>query len=443
MPLFTKKKHTLKGLTGTFAFCVVAATGIFLTGLPAEIQGAIYPYWRTPAPQAAFTRVHWVKMPQSPFIEVGRNPDGSMDINRLVFAHRQAGITPAQEQTLILQLRPLAPILMGVEDPAFERELITQAQLADQQLKTSYPQAYRKLEAMLPGLPPEPPADWTQDKGWVSSFLTWRLLPRYADPTSHIFPEPGDPTLPEATASLEASVAQTGLRALHVPLETWVAPSLIKSLATNLVLANDELRTQTGWPGAVLGLGGRVELTVADPLIANANGTTLSNMRHRVEVVCVFPSIMHEWLHALDYTLPSKVLTSPVGAMTLTGQSGPLRRVELPDAYRAWQALNTQIEQGAPNWIEERKRRAIEKRSVYWIMTQEAVAFAFQAQAGVHWMANPTYNLVDSQAESAGIGMSASETHQLSPTWRATFAALAPLGLSRPLPLQAKTVASN
>lgn len=96
---------------------------------------------------------------------------------------------------------------------------------------------------------------------------------------------------------LKEAVTQTGLSSLRVPLSMWTDAGLLDTVAHDLIQANHELQTITGWQGPVLGLNGRVSLHLGEPYdvaVATTSVTGGTLIASRMD------SYAHEFGHAIE-----------------------------------------------------------------------------------------------------------------------------------------------
>jgi hypothetical protein len=126
-------------------------------------------------------------------------------------------------------------------------------------------------------------------------------------------------TLPDTVAAarteVQAALADTGLRSVRYPVQLPVNRQTLHALAGWIRTANEGLKGQTGWQGAVLGLKGRLDLVLASAPVANRAGITSpvlvvpgeNGEPTRVAMLNVvlcedsLNTFAHEWTHALDY----------------------------------------------------------------------------------------------------------------------------------------------
>lgn len=100
-----------------------------------------------------------------------------------------------------------------------------------------------------------------------------------------------------AVARLRTAMDEAGLDSLQVPVSMWSSPETIAAAASGLAGANRELQGLTGWTGPVLGLGGRIDMTLGS---AHNVGLTQATADGWLHVQARFSDLAHEWIHAVD-----------------------------------------------------------------------------------------------------------------------------------------------
>lgn len=146
-----------------------------------------------------------------------------------------------------------------------------------------------------------------------------------------------------ARAALEQAVITTGLAGIRVPVPYWEDPKHVWRLAKAIERADAQLSEITGWPSPVLGLGGRIILTIGAP----GNSTILHTPQGLLDVRTDWTSLAHEWFHALDYAMAPELLAlaSP-GASYIKQSSGVLRlgRQDTESYRKAFDRLISDVE---------------------------------------------------------------------------------------------------
>lgn len=367
------------------------------------------------------SHAHWLVLPTSPFLTPGYQPDGRLSATQLVDAWRRAGMTPQQALELVPALAPLTPVVMGVRDGRLEARLVNEAQQACERLAARYPQAHARLARGI-----HIPTEASLDRQWrpvVEAFQTLRADPSRAPLKEAV-------TMAQARQALVEATSAAGLRALRIPLGNWQSPAHLQNLAQGLVLANDDLQQATGWQGRVLGLGGRMELTLGRPALADdrgAEGVAFGARDGRVQVISQWNTMGHEWLHGLDYVLGRQLI----------GARGTLSDAQDAGA-NAWSQAQSDINTASPQWqaLRTQAANAGGAAGAYWLDRSEAMAYAFSA-----WMtrtAAPTALREDtlgrSEREQPFRSPSREETRAQAPIFRDLFQALAGMDLTAAAP---------
>ena len=381
----TKRRITLRqrirGLAvGLLLGVSLAVAGVWTGGLH-EIQGTVAMHVGVPpvAPRIPIAP-RWVDMPTTPFVEVGRRPDGSVDVHRMVAAQLQAGLEPSDIRMVAAMLAEASPTLMGVDDPVLEQMIKDDARAAIARVHVAFPQARARLDMMLVGddalmVDRDDPFHQIGVRLWYLRAL------RVAWPD----PRRGDVEMRQAVRHVEQAVAASGLRAVHVPYEAWLSGATMDGLALWLGGAHRAVAAQTGWGGPVLGLAGRLELTVG-ALPDERWGGMVERDRGRLRMWANHDSVVHEWFHALDFVMAETVLTAPVRSMALTAQYGHMRRTEDQQAHDAWRQAHRRIKKHAAGWVGALRAQAWDDQSPYWALPNEHIAYAFDEQVGRSWL---------------------------------------------------------
>lgn len=510
-PIATRRLVTL-GSLGQAALNVLKKAPVLLalgmaanlaynhTGLSEELAAQRSPALGITAPAE---NVHWVSLPTSPFLEVGRNDEGGLSVPGIINGWKNAGLPNAAFDDVRALTTALMPTLLGRDDPFLEAQLASEAQAANDLLKERYPDVWQRLEqgqtvAVSPA----------EEEAWHALFLerearfhadTTMTASHYAlqaravamasvaegtlqtvlapgldaqgrfdaDRLLHAWEQAGldtgsavrvmdllDEAMPvmaagtmaskmeqagradealtalekdfpefldrlqngaspqvsqeqrqawenereflledfrdgrgfateevsweQATAALAASVKESGLRSLTVAWADWASPQALKDRADFITAANQELEEVTGWKGHALGLSGRVELTLSEPLPQwGAGGITSRNEAGRLQVVTRQGALAHEWFHAVDFSLASQVMTHPNQA-PLSDNLQWLRQARDTGSKQAWHTQSDALFEAAPQW-QAHRQKAGEKNS-YWVDRSEGMAFAFAAQ---------------------------------------------------------------
>lgn len=418
----SRRRRKYKGLL-LFAAQTLVFAGIFsvllhYSGLSSELFARIDP--PTPFSEVKFAPPRALELPKSPFLEAGRRSDGSIDSELMEARFRAAGLRPRQAVDIASHLLPLSTNIIAVDDPAFEAILQGEARQAADYLEKSYPKAALALSG------PNPPTHYDYDDRWVDFQVRMIWMSSYHKP--RISPAPNKEKMPAAHAALLEAVRTSGLRALRVAPSDLSDPASIKRLAARINEANQGLQRATGWTGGVLGLGGRLELTVGAPITGDVDGVTVSAMRSdRLRITGQPHSLGHEWFHVLDFTMARRVFAAPTHE-TLSAQLAPFRVVHNHHLATKWKTARSDLVAAAPHWYRARRLEAITDLSPYWISNSETMAFAFQAHAAQtsHTLAL-THPLEEYNRKYPHTYPTPTELEKQSPTWTELFASLSPL----------------
>ena len=421
------------------------------TGLADEYEGRAYPV--DPLEQQA-QWVHWVDMPASPFLEVAHRPNGTYSLDHLIGAYKAAGLSAEQAKDVAHQLPSLSPVLMGANDPVLVAQLQSEARATARSLATHYPQAQARLEDMIarkavPSSKRE--RRWEAPGNWSAVRVEW-VNPSPL-PTDTLDMEPlALMEMPEATQTLEIVMKATGLRALRITPGTWDKPQSIYDLAMGLNQANEDLIDATGWKDQVLGLGGRVVLTMGSPpLETRAAGLTQASSNGRLEIIAEWSNLSHEWIHAVDYVAATKALeASPL--RTLSEQLRPIRFTADAGVFDAWKQASQGLADASPDWQRARAARSQEMEgqlhagstradtltsnvfdeASYWRANSEKFAYAFQAfvASGRPLVLRASHEDIPAYRQPSGREVAAQAT-----VWPRLFAAMDHLQLSKPMPM--------
>lgn len=372
------------------------------------------------APKPAAGR--WLELESSPFLEVGRRTDGSIDMSATLAGWHKAGLTEKDAVDVLERLAPLAPTILAVDDPAFERVLQDEATQAAAELASDYPLAHARLteqawEADAPGA-----QDLRAVQEWTYARHLWQRLGGQGTEGAGFVDFDG---MEAARTALAKTAGEVGLRALRVPVTGMTSSWALTMLSDDLHAANRDLQKVTGWTQGVLGLGGRVELNTGHA--HGAEGSTTNSWSGRLQMTSPRSALSHEWLHALDFTLAHYALATST-SRTLSSQEGPLRVHAANSVATDWSGARESMEAASPLWQSARSSKFL---SPYWQNNSEEMAYALQAQ--VHQvgttlhLASPLekYNKTHPHAYP-----SPAETAAQAPLWNDLFAKLAPLGLS-------------
>ena len=207
---------------------------------------------------------------------------------------------------------------------------------------------------------------------------------------------PSDISMAQATLALEDAVRDTGLRSISPSLWQLRSTQSVLELANNLQTANAELSRATGWKGKVLGLDGRLELSMGpimqkDETTAGAAAVVVADTSGRLQMVSGFTELGHEWGHFFDHVSAREVLVNP-SQRPLTENVQVFRSVLDPGIKQAMRNLNESLNDGSPKWQEAREKADDRNESHYYMRGAETFAYAFAAyltNTGAKLLANP------------------------------------------------------
>lgn len=123
---------------------VATQVALLPSGLPQEVIARVSPSQPiASAPEDS----HWVALPTSPFLEVGRLKSGGFSLLKMLDGWRDAGLPADQATKVAASVSLLRPVLMGRWDPVLEAQLGLGAGRAAMELKTGYPEVFARLKA--------------------------------------------------------------------------------------------------------------------------------------------------------------------------------------------------------------------------------------------------------------------------------------------------------
>lgn len=375
----TSQRVSWKGLLAAGLLASVSVSASAHDTSPSFPSGPAYETFQPHAPDA-----HWIEMPSSPFLEVGRKNDGSIDIYLLLSKWQQAGLTPEEASLAIEHLNLMTPVLMGVQDQDLEKQLLDEAKMASEGLKSKFPQAFNNCERLLQQQPSKNNISWNTDQ--IKSLKEQWNMTRVEAPSASFVPKV---SFDQSKQLLEGMVAETGLHALRIPLSNWTSPMYVARLSEGLKKANEELQMVTGLQGPVLGLGGRLELSLGKPTLKRlmgAEGQAIASRFGRLQLATGWNTFLHEWFHVVDYTASRVVLQNPDN-QTLSDHAKHEALSHSKGVYHAWSQSIQDLESLTPRWQAARQKAYQESQQEDWIDPAEGMAYAFSAYA------NYNYNL--------------------------------------------------
>ena len=346
--------------------------------------------------EATAEEVQEVRLPSSPFVEAGRFKDGNLGLQRMVALWERAGLSHDDMLQVAKLHDPLGPAWVGTRDPGKIKELQRQAGVALATLEADYPEAWKKLS----------------DRQWVAKNSTAPTTKSSRDVVRHLarevyFPEdtenrkryPGQmDNTEESRRAVGIAMKQAGFRSLQRSFLQGHTAAGMMDTAHWLVSSNQKLLERTKWTGAVMGLGGRVDVVVnrgkpgeyyaaATPKLVYDRAV---QQRAQVIILGQPASYFHELAHALDFVLARQSYHFNTNANTLSESMH-----ELNDSM--WKGLKWRRDGGveqamgrvmaglgaaAPDWQAARSQEARDSGNDYWTRHNEAFAFAFAGQMG-------------------------------------------------------------
>lgn len=315
---------------------------------------------------------HKVAIPR--LVQMGIDHRGAFSITKAVPQWRASGLTPIEG------LKVVESILLWMESdwsefksksPDHRREMMIAA----------YARFY-EMEAILEknqarrrrGKTPEEDLWWRDVEKDAAAFAA----PKSAAPI------PDGLTMDQAIRALEDAARTSDLNTLRIHISVFTSPQKIWRVAQNLTQINKELQQATGWTGGVLGLGGRVELTLAAPKIS-ASGVMRMLPGGRILISTKLSALVHEWFHALDAVsaqqadpeLPFFKINDLLSARVPTPAE-----TRLPAVAHARVGLLGALNSPDSVWFQDRAKASAANETEYWLKSHEAAAFAFQSWMG-------------------------------------------------------------
>ena len=209
-----------------------------------------------------------------------------------------------------------------------------------------------------------------------------------------------------------------GLRSLQLSLLAGHTSHVGMDVAHFLEDGNHQLQQRLKWEGAVMGLGGRVDVVLDRGMPGDYYAVTHSGLVYNREVA-QRPQVIiqgqpnsyfHELGHALDIVMARQAYQFNARANTLTQSMEDLETSFWPDLKirrdTTMEPILERVLDGlvsrAPDWQKALERQALDSGKDYWTRRQEALAFALAGQLGVldpqePWRA-PSAKEADAQA---------------------------------------------
>lgn len=323
----------------------------------------------------------WVPF-SSRLLDVGQDRKG-WSVMRMLLAWRQAGLTVEEARALSISVHEFAlPTVMGRASESLEAAHQARLKAVEQVVAITRPDAWQALGRITPdtplGLPDDIASVVSNPDGqellaWVALFGEIDLM----SSRSTGLEDPQDLSWEEAKDSLAQATHDVGLKHVRVPLALWGCAPCLSDMALGLRQANADLSAIAGWSGPVLGLDGRVGLTLGVLESAHADGHERSG--ESLEVRSDWQDLAHEWFHALDLVVGRQTQPFPRPEPLSAYPPGSWRWVASSSAARHWwRAQNRLFAAGAP-WIE--RRRVFGEQTLdpnYWTAPAELLAFGFE-----------------------------------------------------------------
>lgn len=338
--------------------------------------------YQTRAPLASFpAQSHWVELPTTPFLEVGRQPEGNLSVDHLLLAWQKAGMNARQAHLVLDRVNAnLSPVIMGVEDAQTEQALIEKARAQVEELRTQWPQLEANLAQQLKEPANSDLTPYELGRGW--SVVQQRL--QSSGSYIGVLPpiEPVDDSYALAKDNLVTVVGSSGLRMLQLGIVDQGSWSL-RSIAESLDEQNKQMQSLTGWKGRVLGMEGRIALSFRKPSQVQTAGTTSDSNPNYLQIEGEWWTLPHEWFHALDITLAREAFEYG-GQGSLTSNIGLFRKVQDQAVVDAWQDAIEGVLTKETEWRKRRWSQALIDLDPYLLSSSEAMAFAFGEYATQH-----------------------------------------------------------
>ena len=324
----------------------------------------------------------WV-VPENPFFRAGQMSNGQWSVVRMLEAWKQAGLTPDQAAEVLVFFHER--LLPTVTDASLVERRKAEWSTAQRALEQALPQAWKTLEDLSPK-DRVAPIDWALSEPGQETLEWVQLLGEVGSLAPSMTDLPLDGlSLAEARDALKAAVQEAGLKQLNVPLAVWSDPTRLADMAAGIHQANRDLEAITGWSGGVLGLDGRLTLTLGTIDVALVDGRQADGQR--LEMETDWRDLSHEWLHALDFTLARRVQQHPRFGTLTSHRDGWVRHWRAGPAARSWWGAVEQMETAGQPWVSRRKK-AVDEHVLarrtdmkgYWTDPTELMAFAWEAR---------------------------------------------------------------
>lgn len=341
--------------------------------------------------EATIAYIHWIDLPQSPFIAAGWTEHGEFSNAYMMERWWAAGVPSSDFNELIMLGRASAPTIMGTRDAAMEAVLAGNARRTNQEMATRWPEAAKRL-ADPQWLAEHTYVETDEATAQLIDGLEMAIIEEAAiDAVNGNEDYIEVETQAEARAMIERAMEETGLRSLRLSSPWARDPQVMANVAYKLIQSNNELRERTGWDGEVLGLGGRVDMVFAQGGEKFSGATAVPDRikagYSRLNITTTFKALPHEWYHGLDYVMAREVLVWGHGS-TLAHDLQEMGRGWGPDLvlHRHGALMDvveharTHLQELAPEWKLLRATARQRLDNPYFEDDAEMMAFAFEAQ---------------------------------------------------------------
>lgn len=326
-------------------------------------------------------------VPAINFLELGQAPGADFSAVYLMDTLRRADVSP-QETEVLLDFLVEATSPMQEKLMMFVKEDLTNIADADAFLWQQFSAAEvatLKAAAKDPSFAVETVPVPARNKARWDNLMARAALQGNASVA--------DVSMEDAQKALEDAVRDTGLRSFTPSLWQMRSASSMLLVAERLQTANQEISKVAGWNGEVIGLGGRVELSMGPVLEArdDAQAMVRADQSGRLQMLSNWQSFGHEWFHAYDFYVAREVMKRP-NTSTMTDNIYLLRGVHSPEIKKAFGDLNEGLDDGSPHWQAHREHADKTGDMHYFQRSGETGAFAFSAylnNSGAKILADP------------------------------------------------------
>lgn len=425
-PIAKLRRTTARGAIGLGWAAAVAVLALMWVGPDdlredwAAVTHPAHPYQAPP-----LTPPKWVEF-SSRLLDVGQDRKG-WSVMRMLLGWRQAGLTVDEARALSISLHEFAlPTVMGRATAAQEAAHHARMRAVEKVVATTRPEVWEALAQITPDTPLSLPddiasavsaPDGQELLAWVALFGEIDLM----SSRSTGLDDPLDLSLEQAQASLAQATHEVGLKHLQVPLASWGCAPCLSDIALGLRQANADLSAVTGWSGPVLGLDGRVGLTLGVLEQANTDGHERSGQL--LELRSDWQDLPHEWFHALDLVMARHAQPFPRSQPISAHPPRPWRWWVGSRAARQWWISQEKLLVAASPWVERRRQFAMEaglSDPSYWTSPTEVLAFAFEhhVRTSPHstWLGKPPHTGMPDDPH-AILAPSPAEQANMAPLW--------------------------